>query len=76
MNGGECPNGHGTFKEGRFCARCGSELKITDEFKNQSESAFERMFGDSPCPGCGYKLNHGHQSFCPSCGHALKWVCR
>ena len=65
-----CPS-HGP-KEGLFCDFCGVKLLDTTV---GAIVPFE-MSGKNPCPFCGYDLNHGHQNFCPGCGHVLKWTCR
>lgn len=71
---GMCPNDHGIFDKGVFCPRCGEKLVQVQE-PGKSNQPYE-MMGEAPCPACGFELDHGHQSYCPGCGHTLKWLCR
>lgn len=70
-----CPNGHGA-RQGKYCDRCGAELilaKYLEAYK--SKYVPHEVSGQESCQ-CGFKLKHGHQRYCPGCGHELLWTCR
>ncbi len=63
-------------KEGKFCDECGEKLVKSQSDKVKKSKEPYPMSGESPCPGCGYELDHKHQEHCPGCGHKLTWTCR
>lgn len=60
---------------GNFCSECGEKLQETPNPETASPTLYQ-VFGENPCPNCGYQLKHGHQQFCPGCGRLLTWLCR
>ncbi len=67
---------HGQWP-GDFCSVCGEKLQEVPNPQVDLPSPMPyEIFGEQPCPSCKYELHHGHQLFCPGCGHALLYTCR
>ena len=67
---------HGEKQDGKFCDECGAKLVKSQSDKVKKSKAPYVMSGESPCPGCGFALDHKHQEYCPGCSHKLTWTCR
>lgn len=65
-----CPT-HGE-KPGDFCGECGEQL-VLRPIPVGYRLHPTKIKGDEDCPACHYKLDRGHQKFCPGCGSQLEW---
>ena len=75
-----CPNGCSNPTH-PFCSQCGSRVNTTDFIVSaphlSSLNIEVNVKGNGPCPTCSAKLVHDHHAkVCPTCGQALKWICR